>query len=61
MLRQIRFGIVTFNGKELSAEAEVPETASVVLNRLTLDTKMSKSGFSKRTRFVKIYGVINRK
>jgi transposase len=36
MLRPIRSGIVTFNGKELLAEAEVPETASVVLNRLSL-------------------------
>jgi transposase len=36
MLRPIRSGIVSFNGKELLAEAEVPETASVVLNRLSL-------------------------
>ena len=36
MLRPIRSGIVTFNGKELLAEAEVPETASAVLNRLSL-------------------------
>jgi transposase len=36
ILRPIRSGIVTFNGKELLAEAEVPETASLVLNRLSL-------------------------
>jgi len=35
LLRPIRSGIVTFNGKELSAEAEVPETTLVVLNRLS--------------------------
>jgi hypothetical protein len=34
-LRPIRSGIVTFNGKELLAEAEVPETALVVLDRLS--------------------------
>jgi hypothetical protein len=33
----VRSGIVTFNGsKELLAEAEVPEAASLVLNRLSL-------------------------
>ena len=35
LLRPIRSGIVTFNGKELSAEAEVPETTLVVLDRLS--------------------------
>jgi hypothetical protein len=34
LLRPIRSGIVTFNGKELLAEAEVPETTLVVLDRL---------------------------
>jgi len=36
LLRPIRSGIVTFNGKELLAEAEVPETTLVVLDRLSL-------------------------
>jgi len=35
MLRPIRSGIVTFNGKELLAEAEVPVTTLVVLDRLS--------------------------
>jgi transposase len=35
LLRPIRSGIVTFNGKELLAEAEVPETTLVVLDRLS--------------------------
>jgi hypothetical protein len=35
MLRPIRSGIVTFNGKEFLAEAEVPETTLVVLDRLS--------------------------
>lgn len=34
MLRPIRSGIVTFNGKEMLAEPEIPETVLVVLNRL---------------------------
>jgi transposase len=36
MLRPIRSGIVSCNGKELLAEAEVPEAASGVLNSLFL-------------------------
>jgi transposase len=36
LLRPIRSGIVTFNGKELLAEAEVPETTLVLLDRLSL-------------------------
>jgi len=36
LLRPIRSGIVTFNGKELLAEAEVPETTQVVLDKLSL-------------------------
>jgi hypothetical protein len=35
LLCPIRSGIVTFNGKELLAEAEVPETTLVVLDRLS--------------------------
>jgi hypothetical protein len=35
LLRPIRSGIVTFNGKELLAEAEVPEPTLVVLDRLS--------------------------
>ena len=35
LLRPIRSGIVTFNGIELLAEAEVPETTLVVLDRLS--------------------------
>ena len=35
LLRPIRSGIVTFNGKELLVEAEVPETTLVVLDRLS--------------------------
>jgi transposase len=35
LLRPIRSGIVTFNGKELLAEAEVPETTLVVIDRLS--------------------------
>ena len=34
LIRPIRSGIVTFYGKEMMAEPEVPETASAVLNRL---------------------------
>jgi transposase len=35
LLRPIRSGIVTFNGKELLAEAEVPESTLVVLDKLS--------------------------
>jgi len=35
LLRPIRSGVVTFNGKEFLAEAEVPESALVVLCRLS--------------------------
>jgi hypothetical protein len=35
LLRPIRSGIVTFNGKELLADAEIPETTLVVLERLS--------------------------
>jgi hypothetical protein len=34
LLRPIRSGIVTFNGKEMLAEPEIPEAALAVLNRL---------------------------
>jgi hypothetical protein len=34
-LRPIRSGIVTFNGKDLSAEAEIPEPTLSVLNKLS--------------------------
>ncbi len=35
LLRPIRSGIVTFNGKDLLADAEVPETTLVVLDKLS--------------------------
>jgi len=36
LMRPIRSGIVSFNGKELLAEPEIPELVSAILNRLVL-------------------------